>query len=353
MRLKPTNDFVFQRIFGKVGNERIVKSLIEAIIPDKIENLKLTESKILERDLITDKLGILDINVTVNDDCPIDIEMQMIDQGNIENRLAFYWGKLYEKTIKRGDDYSEMKRTIVIMFANFEIERLKEIPEYHTTWKILEKNHPECVLTNNFEIDIIEMPKMLKLADFKENDDENRVLSTWVNFITNPDGMEENEMSEIEEIELAKKELERINADEKEVRLAELREKYVSEMKSIENKGFNKGLENGLERGYERGLKQGLEDGIKQGIKQGLEDGMKQGIKQGLEDGMKQGIKQGLEDGMKQGLEDGMKQGLEDGMKQGSKEKQIEIAKKLKVKNMPIEEIAEITELKKEEIENI
>ena len=59
--LNPKIDYVFKRIFGRVGNEEITAALIQAITKVKISDLKLDYSTILERDLIDDKLGILDI----------------------------------------------------------------------------------------------------------------------------------------------------------------------------------------------------------------------------------------------------------------------------------------------------
>lgn len=44
---------------------------------------------------------------------------------------------------------------------------------------------------------------------------------------------------------------------------------------------------------------------------------------------------------------------LEKGIQEGEKKKQIEIAKKLLSKNIPIDEIIEITDLTKEEVENL
>ena len=45
--------------------------------------------------------------------------------------------------------------------------------------------------------------------------------------------------------------------------------------------------------------------------------------------------------------------GKEEGRKEGIRQKQLEIAKKMKDKNKPIEEIIELTELSKEEIEKL
>ena len=52
----PTNDYVFKRIFGHVGNEEITKGLLSAILKKKINNVKLDGNTILERDLQEDKM---------------------------------------------------------------------------------------------------------------------------------------------------------------------------------------------------------------------------------------------------------------------------------------------------------
>ena len=54
--LKPTNDYVFKRLFGYVGNEEITKGLLSSIIEDvEINSVKLDCKEILEQDLSSDK----------------------------------------------------------------------------------------------------------------------------------------------------------------------------------------------------------------------------------------------------------------------------------------------------------
>ena len=65
--------------------------------------------------------------------------------------------------------------------------------------------------------------------------------------------------------------------------------------------------------------------------------------------GMEYAENKGLERGLEQGIEQGLKRGIE----QGGKNKQLEIAKKMKAKNIPTDEIIEITGLTKEEIEKL
>ena len=85
-KLKLTNDFIFKKVFGKKGNESILKDLLEAILKIKIEKIEIQAEVELERELIDDKTGILDIEATIDDSTVIDIEMQMQNQYNMKER---------------------------------------------------------------------------------------------------------------------------------------------------------------------------------------------------------------------------------------------------------------------------
>ena len=61
---------------------------------------------------------------------------------------------------------------------------------------------------------------------------------------------------ENKEIKKAKEVLETISQDEKEVRLAELREKYRMDQHAIMLAGYDKGLKEGIEQGIEQGIVQ-------------------------------------------------------------------------------------------------
>ena len=63
------------------------------------------------------------------------------------------------------------------------------------------------------------------------------------------------------EIKKAKEVLEEISQDEREIYLAELREKYIMDQKAIEGAGYDKGYDKGLESGVEIGKKRGIEQG--------------------------------------------------------------------------------------------
>ena len=60
--------------------------------------------------------------------------MQVVDRKNIEKRILFYWSKMYNMSIKEGEDYNTLEKGIVILISDYELESLKEIEKYITKW---------------------------------------------------------------------------------------------------------------------------------------------------------------------------------------------------------------------------
>ena len=86
-KLKVTNDFVFKKLFGKQENEELLKDLLEAII-------EVQKEASLEKTLELNKMGILDIKATLNNNTIVNIEMQVQDQKDIIERSLFYWARI-------------------------------------------------------------------------------------------------------------------------------------------------------------------------------------------------------------------------------------------------------------------
>ena len=198
--------------------------------------------------MLDDKVGILDIKADLNENIQCDIEMQVVNQSNIVERLLYYWGKMYTKTIKQGKGYETGKKTIVVMIANFELRGLELIKKYMTRWSIREEDYSSVVLTDAFEAIIIELPKFIKYAE----NSKSKCLNLWVNFIKNPEVkfmFNENDSKEIKEtkksIAMAQEKLEQLSQDEHERELADLREKYIRDQYSIEKFGYERGKEDG------------------------------------------------------------------------------------------------------------
>ena len=94
-----SNDYVFKRIFGKGGNEKILKSLLEAILKINIQKIEVKNPEI-PKETIDEKLSILDIKAEINENTMIDIEMQVGNTTAIDRRLVVYNAKLIKVSYK-------------------------------------------------------------------------------------------------------------------------------------------------------------------------------------------------------------------------------------------------------------
>ena len=244
-KLKLTNDFIFKKVFGKQGNESILKNLLEAILKIKIEKVEVQAEVELERELIEDKVGKLDIKAIIDKDKIIDIEMQMQNQYNMKERTLYYWAGLYYTELQKSEDYQNNKKAITINILNFDI--FKEGP-YHEIVD-LRRRYNNILLTDKLEIHFIQLSKFLKEAR-KEEDKE---LWNWLTFICNKNKEEvEKVMAENEEIKKANEQLEYLTGDEAVRRIAFLREKaerdYVTNMKGAREEGIKEGEKEGARK---------------------------------------------------------------------------------------------------------
>jgi hypothetical protein len=252
-RYPPKMDIIFQAIFGEVGSENITKDFLEKILKRKIEKISLDKNLILRRELKDDKLGVLDIITELDGKEKCNIEMQLIDKNNIIERMLYYWSKMYTRQIKAGDDYNKLEKTIVILIADFNIKGLEEV-EYHSTWKIIETNSvKKLILTDKFELDIIELLKI------KGRENEKDQLLDWLIFLENPESERvTRKMKENENLKEAVEKLDRISEDEKMQRIIELREKAIRDEHAIYAKGVDDGIEKGIMKIAKSMLKKGM-----------------------------------------------------------------------------------------------
>lgn len=255
--LSPKLDVIFQILFGEEGSERITKDLLSNIIDEAVEDIDLSQNVILRREFTDDKMGVVDVLAKINNNEYCNIELQMIDKDNIVKRLLYYWARLYTKGIKKSEEYNNLKRTVAILIANFELEGL-ESTEFHSVWKVIEEDHRKIVLTDELEIHIIELPKIYRLNPTGKD----KGLKEWLLFLENPESKEVSSyMKSNENMKEAKEKLNVISKDEKVRRLAELRLKAIMDEKEAKRTGFNRGLREGMEKGMEKGIKEGREEG--------------------------------------------------------------------------------------------
>lgn len=243
--LSPMIDVVFQMLFGEVGSEKITQDFLSAILKEKIETISLDQNIVLRRELPKGKMGIVDVLAKINNNEFCNVEMQMADKKNMIKRMLYYWARQYEKEIGKKEEYKELKRTIVVLIANFEFDKLRELG-VHSRWKIIEEERRKIVLTEDLEFNIIEVPKM-----YKEKQARDEKLIEWLKFLENPESKEvQGYMKKNENMKEAREKLDKMSKDEKVRRMAELRQKALMDEREAEYTGYSNGLKDGIKQGY-------------------------------------------------------------------------------------------------------
>ena len=208
--LLPKNDIVFQTLFTR-GKESITKSLIENILKIKINKLDLDKNKDLLNGNTKDKNGRLDLRAVIDDNVECNIEIQLSTHKKMLERFLYYWAKIYTANLERGEDYEKLRKTISIIIVNENIEQFREIKKACTKWRITEENYKNMILTDYFQVVIIELSKATE--EYKNNKEDG--MLQWMMFLDNPEDVEVKKIMENnKEIKEAKNELDKISQDE-------------------------------------------------------------------------------------------------------------------------------------------
>ena len=218
-RLPLTDDYIFKRVFAFEGNESVLKDLLEAILRKNIKNVTIKNPEIIpyERE---DKRGLLDIKAETDDGTVLDIEMQMEDKKNIEERGTLYLANMITSQLQVGDDYTTLKKSIVIFITNYNFLKRNS---YHSVGKMkfeetLEEEYVDMgydeedqIASKYVEFHYIELPKYKK-----KNPSKFTKLDQWMCVLTNRKGEIMLAEKENKEIKKAMNTLDYISADPKE-----------------------------------------------------------------------------------------------------------------------------------------
>ena len=242
--LEPKIDVVFQCLFSK-NNEEITKEFVEVLLEEKIKEIKINDDKEIIRKKPKDKLGVLDLQLEINKNKKVDVEIQLINRDNFVKRLIWYLSKMYSNQMKKGDKYEKIKKVVLVAITDFELEETKEIEEMETIWKLIETKKREKILTEDFELRIINMKKAKAMYERNKEDKK----AQWMLFIDNPNSEEVSQiMEENEGIKKAVEKVEEMTEDEEMERIAFLRQKAIwDEIDSITT-GDNRGKKIGREQ---------------------------------------------------------------------------------------------------------
>lgn len=258
-KVKPLNDFIFKKIFGEKGNEDILISFINAVLKrtnkEPIVEIEIIDNKQLTKEVINDKTGIIDVRARTAKGENVDIEVQLTDQGNMDKRTLFYWGKMYLENIKQGEDYTSLEKVITINILDFDYLKTESYQSSFHLWEDIEKNY---MLTDMVEIHFLELPKFRrkKNKNYKDN-----AIERWLAFLEKD--IPETTLRELMDlepaIEKAEKRIEYLSSDEETMNTYWERERSLHERANMINSAEQRGDLNRAKIGIRNMLEKGMD----------------------------------------------------------------------------------------------
>ncbi len=134
-----TNDYMFHAALQK--NPKVLKSLICSLLRLRLQEIRSIQiiNPIILGETVDEKTFILDINIVLNDNTLINLEMQVENLYNWEERSLSYLCCTFDQ-LQKGEEYSSAKPVIHISFLDF--TPFPEYPEFYASYKFMnEKKH--------------------------------------------------------------------------------------------------------------------------------------------------------------------------------------------------------------------
>ena len=248
----PTNDIIFQLLFGRNKNKHLtdnfIKSTLKFINDDtNLNNIRINSEVSLEKIKIKDKSIRLDI-LAEYDEKIVCIEMQNKNLGDIYERARFYASKVEAHNLSKSEKYTDLKPLTMIIILNYVPENLKDT-------KILQNLITIDDFNNNRNINwglkyiFIFLPKLKEVRNENLNND----FFKWLKFLEYKDMEVIDHMAkENKFIKDAQNEMFVLTAEQEEKNWQRFRENYLIERKFDRAEFFQEGEKSGIKKGIKQ-----------------------------------------------------------------------------------------------------
>ena len=271
--LNPRNDLVFKKIFGTEKNKEILIHFLNDILDRESSIKEVTFLKtIQDPEVAYLRVSIVDVMCQDEKGNRFIIEMQLSHEKGFDKRSLYYAARAYCSQRTEGTVFDDLKEVYFLAITDF-------IP-FPKKKKWLSRIGLKDLETNEHDIGGIHL-LFLQLPLFDKNKDDLKTMTSrekWAYFLKYADDTEEQELEgltcEDAAILRAYEELNRFGWTEK-----ALNDYESVEMKRAADKGI-------LKAAIETGKAQGLEEGLARGKVEGLEEGLARGKAEGLGKGM-------------------------------------------------------------------
>lgn len=223
-----TNDYMFRSVLQ--SNNKVLCGLIRSLLHID-ENTPLTveiTNPIILGESISDKEFRLDINVTVNKRLLLNLEIQITNNLNWQNRSISYLCRSFVQ-INRGENYSDIKPAIHIGFVDYTL--LNENPEFYASYNLMnEKNHTPY--SDNFNLRVVD----LTLIHLATEEDKQYQLDYWASLFKSKTWEDQRMIAENNEyMKKASKTIFQLSADELVCKRFRDHEEYYDDIRSYQH----------------------------------------------------------------------------------------------------------------------
>ncbi|WP_143559155.1 Rpn family recombination-promoting nuclease/putative transposase [Alkalispirochaeta americana] len=308
-RIRPavplTSDFVFKYVFGAEHSTECLRSLLSAVQEDAgypaVASVKITNPFNL-KESEEDKLSVVDVKATDITGATYTMEAQATYHAAFASRALYYWARAYGRQLPESEIYSRLQPVVGINILEFHLFPQSAGAPLHTSFRPYCREAPQLDPLGDFVIHFIELPRFDHQGLLPST-----ALDRWMYYIkyrgkgvVMEDPIMKAILEETSEIREAEKRYQAFTADEELQDRLEARDKFRRTHLQLLHDAEQKGLQQGIERGREEGLEEGREEG-----------------------------------------------------REEERVKRLESARRLKDRKMSLEEIAEITNLTLEEIQQL
>jgi len=250
--LDPKNDFVFKRLFA--DDPELLAALVNAVLaPAAPIVVVAVRNPGIDPAELSGKYIVLDLLVEDSEGRQYDIEMQIRRYRAWSARSTYYLARLICGQLSAGDDYARLKPAVGIHFLDFD---LFDAPEHadRAIWRFEMRDgvRPSVLLGHELQLNLIEMRKADRLGI------ATGALADWIALFEH--WREEHTMSHIadDSVRAARAKLEALSADEETRRLAFVRERALSDERTLLREAREDGWAEGKAEGKTEGKAEAL-----------------------------------------------------------------------------------------------
>ena len=200
-----------------------------------------------------DKLSILDIKARDQSGRRFNIEMQMIGYESLPQRFLYYWARLYQDQIQKGEDYANLQPTISICFLNSIL--FPQTADYYLPFHLWNREN-DILLSKDLGIHMVELPKFHQTVENLADP-----LEKWLYFLRNGAELDPDNLPTPLNVSAIKHATEELAMITKEARLKSQRD-FSTMQRDFREEGLRLGKEQGIQLGKEEGREEGILLGV-------------------------------------------------------------------------------------------